>query len=554
MKAFVKRQILRSALAGALIASALGSCGKAAEQGEELEIDSNTNWLKRCDEDNQCSGSLRCYCGQCSQPCAESDECSLLAGAECASSGGAVCSEQPSAGGLCVLGCQGDTDCGDDFSCNGGQCVPRPCANGYLTWDDLYALVARDLAALDAADLPFIRYVSVANHFAYGSCVGTLEAERQGASKLLNGLSTSPTIQAPTPIDADLTTYRINLLDYDWDRPVVVGGTAYPDVWEAIVAHNPFAISFSGDDADDAVADTGARVPVMFVNSLVATATRPDLYYAILGLPETFDELLAELAVDPNVDSVRAGYDANPESIGLANPEIIATHWPLGTRAGFLWQLTAFDGSSNSVYADPLQLPEGERQVVFSLPNGLSAFAYMDAQGLRVDDSDTFLDLTQNNFAARAPLTPLREHWPRITLRDAVRDFVYANPDQFDIATIEEVGTVYPGAEAIETLLEREYNQFTRPALGAAQIDLRSAEPITATFAEYDRDMTLEDAAGEFMMTAEDVEENLNLLSPLFGVLDGGTMDRDDFAFAFRSGLCILAVTSSNQPSAEMCP
>src|SRR5688572_22249313 len=105
----------------ALIACGLaaGSCGKASDS-TPFQLDSNTNWLKRCDADDQCDGSLRCYCGQCSLPCAGGDECSLLAGAECASSGGAVCSDQPGAGGLCVLGCSSDQDCGLDFACTAG--------------------------------------------------------------------------------------------------------------------------------------------------------------------------------------------------------------------------------------------------------------------------------------------------------------------------------------------------------------------------------------------------------------------------------------------------
>jgi hypothetical protein len=554
MKASIKRQVLRTILASALIASALGSCGKAAEQGEELQIDSNTNWLKRCDADDQCSGSLRCYCGQCSRPCAESDECNLLAGAECASSGGAVCSAQPSAGGLCVLGCQSDADCGANFSCDGNQCVPRPCDNGYLSWDDLYDIVAVDAAQLDSADAAYTRYVSLANHFAYGACVSTLEAERQGMRKLLNSLSLAPTIGVPVPVDEDLTTYRIDLRDYAWDHPIDVGGRSYADVWEAIVANNPFATRFAGGSADDAVADTGTGVPVMFINSLIATASRADIYYAILDIPSILDELLADLAVDANTYGVRAGYRANPEMVAIANPEILASRWPLETRSGFLWQLTALDGLLDSVFADPLQLPEGERQLIFSLPNGLSAFAYMDVQGRRLDDSDTFLDLTQNNFRAQAPRTLFREHWPQTAVRDDVRAYVETNRDQFDIVTLEEVAMFYPGADAIEALLQQEYEEFTRPALDSALVDARSPEPISATFAEYDRDVTLEDAAGELMMTAEDVEDNLYLLSPALGVLDGGGVDRDDFALVFRETLCVLAVTLEVQPAFGICP
>jgi len=105
------------ALSALALALGLGSCGKVAEGNEEL-FDSNTNWLLRCREDEHCTGSLRCYCGICTKPCGENSECGLLSGAECAESGESLCGEQASAGGLCVLACTGDLDCGAGFSCS----------------------------------------------------------------------------------------------------------------------------------------------------------------------------------------------------------------------------------------------------------------------------------------------------------------------------------------------------------------------------------------------------------------------------------------------------
>ena len=46
--------------------------------------------------------------------------------------------------------------------------------------------------------------------------------------------------------------------------------------------------------------------------------------------------------------------DAAVVKVAIANPEILASRWPLETRSGFLWQLTALDGLLDSVFADPL--------------------------------------------------------------------------------------------------------------------------------------------------------------------------------------------------------
>jgi hypothetical protein len=48
-------------LSGLLLSLSAGSCGKVNES--RPLFDSNTNWLVPCVADDQCSGSLRCYCG-----------------------------------------------------------------------------------------------------------------------------------------------------------------------------------------------------------------------------------------------------------------------------------------------------------------------------------------------------------------------------------------------------------------------------------------------------------------------------------------------------------
>jgi hypothetical protein len=542
VKAISTKHVLRSALAGSLLALALGSCGKVGEEGK-LQIDSNTNWLMRCSSDDQCSGSLRCYCGQCSQPCSESDECGLLAGAECAASGGAVCTNEPSVGGLCVLGCSGDADCGPDFTCTESQCVPKPCTGGYQSWDDVYASVASDAGSLDADDATSMRYVSLANRWSYGACGRTLTAERQGLSKLLNSLSHSPRITPPTPVDADQTLYRIDLRDYKWDQPTLVASTTYDDAWEAIAANNPFAVSFVGDDAYDAIADTNTRIPLMFANSFIATATRPDIYYGVLGTRDTYAAQLTELGVDPTLPGDQAGFDG-----------IIAVRRLLGARSGYLWDLGSVDGGQASILRDPLQAPQGEHQLLYSLPNGLQAFAYTGATGQRLNDSDTLLDTNQTNFRAVVPLTPLRQHSPVPNVNDAIRDNLDASdPGLYPLAIESAIVAAYPGREAIVALLESDYEAFTRPALEAAGVNAGLPEPISAAYAEYDRDLLLEDVAGELMITREALQQNIALLDPAFSVLEGGFMDRDDFAQLFREALCVLTAVNENLPAPELC-
>lgn len=538
-------RVLRATLAGGLLSVAIGSCGRVADE-QPLQIDSNTNWLLRCDVDAQCSGSLRCYCGQCTQPCASTGECGLLEGAECAPTGSALCGDQPALGGLCVLGCREDAECGPDFSCTDNQCVPKPCSAPFQSWDEVLQSVVADLQSLDADDQEFARYISLANHAPFALCDGSLARERQALSKSLNSLSTATTITMPVVIDVAETLYRIDLREYRWDRAGRYAGLEYPNAWEAVAANNPFAVRFVGSQANAASSFTASNHPVMFADSFIATATRPDLYAAILGVPNDYRVLVAQLDLDRYAGApvIRAGF--------RARDEFIASHWQTQSYSGYLWEIAAVGAPPGALFEDPTLTPAGERAVIYTLPNGLQAFAFMSADNRRLDDSDVFLDLNLSNFRAAAPLSLLREHSPRVNVRDEVRAHVSANPALFEPDIGAWILEQYVEQAELEALLASEAETFVIPALARAGVAL-GTEPISATVDAYNDDVSLADLAGETLVPTDELMDNLDLLDPAFVVLDGGTMDRDDFAALFHQALCTLAVVNENVPDPELC-
>jgi hypothetical protein len=538
--------VVRAALAGGLLSLAIGSCGRVADE-EPLQIDSNTNWLLRCDSDAQCSGSLRCYCGQCTQPCASTNECGLLEGAECAPTGSALCGDQPAVGGLCVLGCRQDAECGPDFSCTEGQCVPKPCSAPFETWDDVLENVVTDLQGLDEADREFARYISLANHAPYATCDGSLSRERQALNKTLNSLSSAPTIARTVAVGTTETLYRVDLRNYRWDRVTRYAGLGYSDAWEAVANNNPFAVRFVGSQADAATLLSVSSRPVMFADSFIAAATRPDVYPTILGVPNDYRVLVAQLDVGRYTDAprIRAGF--------TARDEFIATHWQTNSYAGYLWEITAVGAPPGALFDNPMRTPAGERAVIYTLPNGLQGFAFMGADSRRLDDSAIFLDVNASNFRATAPVSLLREHSPRVTLSDEVLDYVLANPGLYEPDEREGIAQQYVEQAQLQALLDSEAETFVVPALERAGVTPSAAEPISATVDAYNRDVTIDDVAGELMVPLEDLINNLNLLDPAFGVLDGGAMDRDDFATLFHQALCTLAILNENQPAPEIC-
>ncbi|HKO91883.1 MAG TPA: hypothetical protein VJU61_12055 [Polyangiaceae bacterium] len=541
------------ALGALALSLALSSCGKVADRNQ-LQLDSNTNWLVSCQEDTQCSGSLRCYCGQCTQPCAQDTQCSRLSGAVCAESGDAVCGQQASQGGLCVLDCSQDDDCGANFSCNAGQCVPLPTApseprtcrsSAFQDWDQIYALAANDIGRQDTADQPFLRYVSLGDRYLETDCSSSLNAEQQALSKLFNSLSISATLTQPVALNSDQNLFRIDLRDYDWDRAFLVGDQPYIDGWEALVANNPYAVPFIGQDVDALVGATQTSVPLMLASPMLAVATQAELYYALVDIPEDLSTLwLDELGIDrTSVPALQAGF--------VDGSEYLAQEWPIEVRGGYAWQISEMGRPAGALFDNPFNPPLGEQEVIFTLPNGLHAFAFSTNGGRRLARSPSFSDAVEADGVAVAPRSNLRRHPLRVNVRDEVLDYVLANPGSLDPSLIRQR---FPGAAELQLRLRQDYEAFTLPALQSAGVDPGLEEPISLSAYNFDRDVTMARAAAELMVTPEDLLDNLQLLSPVFSVLDSGVMDRNDFTQVYLDSLCILSIVLENQPAPEVCP
>jgi hypothetical protein len=432
----------------------------------------------------------------------------------------------------------------------GGGPVATPC-NGLIFADDLYALVANDLAQLDADDAVFTRYLSLADQANADGCGPVLDGARAALDKLVNSVSLDASQTNLVPVDADLTLYRLDLRDYAWDRPIELDGTTFADAWEAIIASSVYAVPYLGDDADDAVADSGTSVPVLFGDAFVAAVAKAPLYYALLDIPEDIDAfLLHELGID--VDAARADRDvvrAGLDGTGVGSAEFLVERFEIEVRAGSVWQIFSGEGGADAMLADPLGTPDSdERELVFTLPNGLLGHVLADGDGQRLDDSALTLDTNQNDFRALVAASYFRLRSQGVTARDSLRRFVLDDPDAFSPEELEQILAVYPSADDLEAIVLDDRAAFAL-ALDGIGIDISAPEPISLAFAEFDRDVDLDTAAGALLVTSQDLEDNLNLLDPALGVLSQGLVDRDDFNFFYRDSLCILGVVNENAPA-----
>jgi len=449
-----------------------------------------------------------------------------------------------------------------DLASQGGDCSDQE-----FSFDDLYAAVANDLQRLDADDALTARYISLTNRFQAGVCADTtLDRDRQALFKMVNALSTETTVEPPVPVNAQETIYRIDLADYGWDVGVTVvnadgSTTDFIDRWEAIAANNPYAVPFVGDDADDAVADSGTTIPVMLADSMLDTATIGNLYYALIdvNVQDTFDNfILNDLDIDVaqnliDEDQIRAGTTKSR----ISRQDRVVQRDDINVRQGVLWQSFDFEDDQNeSIFENPFDFAEGGTEAIFTLPNGMLGFIISDAAGNIVEDSDILLDTNQNNFRAVTSISCSNCHARGLLpVVDEVREIALANAltSGLNNDEVEQLRAVYPEPEEFLRVVEGDSDSFYRRALSQANVDLDGGDAVSSVFFRFDQDIRLADAAGDLGLTAERLDDNLQLINPALNVLDNGVLDRDDFTQFYADSLCILSVVNENTPDPVLC-
>jgi hypothetical protein len=429
-----------------------------------------------------------------------------------------------------------------------------------VTFDDLYTQIEADQLSEDAADRVFLRYVSLTNRINQGICPEDLATDRAALIKALNSLSTEPTIALPEPIDADRTLYRIDLRDLGWDQPVSVEGVAFTDKWEAIAAASPFAVEFEGDQADATKLNSGTRVPVIQADALMDEALTGELYYAILNVGESEDDLLAQLGIDEDAQEaqkivIRAGTSRSR----LSRQDTVAERLQVETFQGYYWARydLAAATAGQSIFDNPLGFQEDSIEAVFSLPNGLNGYVIFDGAGVRQTETNVVSDPTQPDGRVRNSVSCSQCHAAGLNaITDEVRAYVEANAVRFDADTFGEVQDSFPVQSELDATLQEDRAIYLA-ALSRAGVDATAVDPVDTVYVRFDGDVTLGVAAGDLGVRADDLSRELGLLSSqvdsTLSVLSTGSLTRDQFEELYLATLCALQISSDNRPVAAAC-
>lgn len=425
-----------------------------------------------------------------------------------------------------------------------------------LTFDDQYAAVAADLRRAGAGDAPFLRYLSLGNRLNQGLCPEALEPDRLALIKALNSLSTEVNIALPEAIDDDGVLYRIDLRDLGWEQPTEVGGVAFTDKWEAIIATSPYAVELEGDDADEAKLEALTAVPLLFADALVDVTVVGDLYYALVDIGVSALDLFTQLGIDfADDDIVRAGTRQGR----MSQQDTIMQRFAPGARQGFYW--SRFDVADTtvgqSILADPFGFQGDVVASLFTLPNGFIAYALFDNTFTRVAETAVLVDRFQRDGLVRNSVSCSGCHSAGVNfVTDEVGPFVATNRFEFDADTLQEVEDSFLPQTELNDVIARD-NAMYEAALTRAGLPMGAVDPVHQVFQRFDDRVTLAVAAGELGTTAEELDEVLGTLSrdadPQLAVLRTGSLDRAQFEGAYVAALCSLLVNDENRPVAAEC-
>lgn len=421
--------------------------------------------------------------------------------------------------------------------------------DGFIELDEIEASILIDLNRIDSDDRPFTRYLVSAQEFNADPTEASVERSRQAIDKGINSLSSFSNLQRSAPIDRNQTVWRIDLRSY--------GLT--PVDWQAIENADRLQIESFTTKGQLIKQLTGTRLAFIPHDNFLDTVFRnSELYYSLLRIPGTFNELMAQLDVDFAGDLLPgANGQINALAVGFNGSRISNSKNRLLVRHEsrrddlYVWNTfdpVALDGvAQRNLFEFPLLAQTGSQKIfqfaagetIFALPNGLQGYALFDAGGNRQNvapinivrdvDSPISSEIQNANSCTRCHSSGI------LPARDQVRAHVVGNASNFDIKDVEIVKALYREQATVTAQINEDNSQHGK-ALLALGVSPRT-DPITQSTDAFLQDWTFEKLANYLWLVGDDLEACINGSSAaraqIGQLLEGGTVTYDQVVQIF---------------------
>jgi len=405
--------------------------------------------------------------------------------------------------------------------------APLPEALSSRPWvsdSEVFQAILADLEKFPLRSRRFLRYFTL--HTLYNAGLGDdeLQTYRLAVSKLVNSLSWHPEITKPEPVDERRLVLRMDLRDFFWDAAL----------WNRLLSEYPYAVE-TGSVIERLVAvQTASRLPVIRADWFLATASRAPLYYDLLQLPTTAQELERQLRIDASLNIqqlrvARAGFNNS----GIArNNRLIERHY---AAHGAYWRTYDFEEipallversnlipDRRNLFAYPLGPGSRENQflhaggeIIFNLPNGLQGFMLVNARNERINKGPIQIvsDPRRPDRAVECAVSCFGCHYTGILPKsDQIRAFVEQNQRHFSRQDFETIRALYVPDEEMRKLMEKDMARF-RQAVEKTGGRITASEPILLATLRYEANQELAAVAAEIGLSPNMFRRKLQELS-----------------------------------------
>jgi mono/diheme cytochrome c family protein len=414
------------------------------------------------------------------------------------------------------------------------------------------------------------RYVSFAHYLSEGREAEELDAIRNVFVFVLNSLARRGAIVEPEPIDTDKTIYRLRLSELGWDEAL----------WDTITSFYPYCLRSDAVAHEALYAQLRTEAPVVRGDWFLATATKPPLYDQLINLPNTLDQLAAQLGIDIDDDINHPGL-AEPDNLvrvgfrrsGVAlHNRLLERH--LGNQGQYLWISYDFDSNEGrqDLLANPLGPADRDQQdfvhtfehqggeAIYTLPNGLQGYMIVDAAGNKLDEVPLTIarDPRRRNGVVENAISCFGCHGTNGLLRPRETDEVARYTDTHIVGflgrELNEIEATYPRVlrPDIFTADSGRYRALADsvPGGGPPKVD-DEYTPFVAITGQYESNVGFRGAAAEFheefatfreRVLANDFQNDSLPRTPTAPLVS-----RDDFVCVFRD------IVTKIRPNAVFC-
>jgi hypothetical protein len=417
----------------------------------------------------------------------------------------------------------------------------------------MLSAIAADVEAQLGRRRKGMRYLTLSH--LHNGCAGepAMNRFRQGAVKLLNGLSRGSEPVALRTVDEAKTIIAFNLGDLKWS----------PEDWSRLIASYPYGVQPTTTLYDTVVGQTETPLPWLRADWFAYTGSRAPLYYELLKLPVSYAELEKQLKIDvaQNIEKLLAARAGLRNSTQSEHNRLIERH---GLEGGYFW--TTYDFRSGKPEQNLLSRPLGpagdnpfqydDSQTLFSLANGFVAYFLSNSEGRRQDSAwrQGLSDPGLSDHRVRNAISCLACHVQGVRRgRDEIRDKVLADLD-ISAKVREKIEALYKPADEMDKLLDQDAERFGAamrragldPDLDAAG---RGVESITFLSRQYGKALGLRQLAAEYGITpaalAEALEAAGDIKIGLKRRLEQGRVPRRLVENQFAD---LIAVVSDDEP------